>query len=110
MIVTTTKTSAARKLARKSTKRRGIVLEARRLVERINIHVEGITAKEGRASVVLAKLDIELGLIEIRVTTTAGEGEIHVTLHARRESDITHRHRIARNRNINSSIGERRSF
>ena len=110
MIVTTTKTSAARKLARESTKRRGNILETRRLVERINVHVEGITAKEGRASIVLIELDIELGLIEIRVTTTTGKGEIHITLHARCESDITHRHRIARSRNINSSIGERRSF
>ena len=65
MIVTTTETSAARKLAREGTKRRGIVLEARRLVERINVHVEGIAAKEGRTSIVLIELDVELGLIEI---------------------------------------------
>ena len=107
MIVTTTKTSAARKLARESTKRRGIVLEARRLVERINVHVEGITTKESRASIILTELDIELRLVEIRVTTTTGEGKVHVTLHTRCESDITHRHRIARSRNINSCIGER---
>ena len=94
MIVTTTKTSAARKLARESTKRRGNILKARRLVERINVHVEGITTKESRASVVLIELDIELRLVEIRVTTTTGEGEIHVTLHARCKSDITHRYGI----------------
>ena len=51
--------------------------------------------------------NIELRLVEIRVTTTTGEGKIHVTLHARCESDITHRHGIARSRNIDSSIGER---
>ena len=79
----------------------------RRLVERINVHVEGITTKESRAGIILIKLNIELRLVEIRVTTTTGEGKIHVTLHARCESDITHRHGIARSRNIDSSIGER---